>query len=501
MNQTELDLLGYSREEYLGHHITEFHVDQSAIHEILTRLTRGEALREVYGSAAVQGWIDPRCADQFERTVRGGTINIRTRCFTRDVTEQKQAEEALRRLNDELEHRVAERTQELAQSEDRLRTLATELNLAEQRERKRLATDLHDYLAQLLVLGRITLGQAKRTGLPPRGEEFVKDTEEILNKALTYCRTLMAELSPPVLQREGLRSGLLWLGDYMKRQELAVIVEVGQSGDVPLPEDRAVLLFQSVRELLINVAKHGAVKKATVRMIYEKDILQLVVHDENGFDLAAATVADQASPLSSKFGLFSIRERMKALGGSFNMQSAPGQGTTATLTLPLAPMTRSSVLQVDGNGSNTTALPRARTHDTPPGRIHSSRIRVLLVDDHAMMRQGLRAVLDAYADIELVGEAADGEQAVALVDELRPTVVVMDVNMPKQNGIEATADIKRRYPEVVIVGLTVNADKKNQDAMLSAGAALLLTKEAAVEELYEAIMRHVDCAKELGSYH
>jgi len=142
-----------------------------------------------------------------------------------DITERKQTETRLVQFTAELEQRVSERTQELAQSENRLRTLATELNLAEQRERKRLATDLHDYLAQLLVLCRMTLGQAKKTGLPQRGEDFVKETEQTVDKALAFCRTLMTELSPPVLQERGLPAGLLWLGEHMKRHELAVSVD------------------------------------------------------------------------------------------------------------------------------------------------------------------------------------------------------------------------------------------------------------------------------------
>jgi len=104
---------------------------------------------------------------------------------------------------------------------------------------------------------------------------------------------------------------------------------------VMFPKDSAVLLFQSVRELLINVAKHGAVKKATVTMTHQDGSLTIVVRDENGFDLPAATAAATISPLSSKFGLFSIRERMKALGGTFVIQSERGKGTTATLTFPL----------------------------------------------------------------------------------------------------------------------------------------------------------------------
>ncbi len=114
-------------------------------------------------------------------------------------------------------------------------------------------------------------------------------------------------------------------------------------------------------------------------------------------------------------------------------------------------------------------------------------MRVLLVDDHAMVREGLRSVLESYQEVEVVGEASDGEEAVTLVHQLRPTVVVMDINMPRLNGIEATGRIKSRYPEITIIGLSVNADPDNQDAMIAAGADVLLPKEAATAELYRVI--------------
>jgi len=107
-----------------------------------------------------------------------------------------------------------------------------------------------------------------------------------------------------------------------------------------------------------------------------------------------------------------------------------------------------------------------------------------LVDDHAMVREGLRSVLESYDDVEVVGEAANGEEAVAMVQRLRPTMVVMDINMPKMNGIEATAHISKTYPEIQVIGLSVNASGNNVQAMSKAGAVLLLTKEAAVNELY-----------------
>jgi CheY-like chemotaxis protein len=119
-----------------------------------------------------------------------------------------------------------------------------------------------------------------------------------------------------------------------------------------------------------------------------------------------------------------------------------------------------------------------------PAPSENYRIRVLLVDDHAMVREGLRSVLESYDDVVVVGEAATGEEAVAMVERLRPTIVVMDINMPKMNGIEATAHITKTYADIQVIGLSVNASGNNVQAMLKAGAVLLLTKEAAVNELY-----------------
>lgn len=111
-------------------------------------------------------------------------------------------------------------------------------------------------------------------------------------------------------------------------------------------------------------------------------------------------------------------------------------------------------------------------------------IRVLLVDDHARVRAALRDLLQSYPNLFLVGEASNGEEAIRLVRELSPSVVVMDINMPKLNGIDATMRIKRSYPHVVIVGLSVSTSDAHRKAMTAAGATTLISKYMAVEQLY-----------------
>lgn len=178
---------------------------------------------------------------------------------------------------------------------------------------------------------------------------------------------------------------------------------------------------------------------------------------------------------------------MRALGGSFNIQSAPGQGTAARLILPLVGSAEESVLSRESSGSEADhAARRTPTFDQPTKG--QTLVRVLLVDDHAMVRQGLRSVLDAYTNIRVVAEARDGAEAIDLVEKQRPHVVVMDINMPKMNGIEATAHITSRYPETIVIGISVNVGDDNSAAMLRAGAATLLTKEAAVEQLHDTIL-------------
>jgi len=428
---------------------------------------------------------------------RTAQLKVANYALEMELGQRKRAEEALRRLNADLEQRVMERTRDLVASNHRLQALASELTLAEQRERKRLASELHDYLAQILALGRIKMSQLRQkiAGQTSAVPQLAGEVDTLLEKAGEYTRSLMAKLNPPVLDELGLPSALNWLAKQMPLH--GILVEVRLSQDrVPLPDDQAVLLFQSVRELLINVAKHAGTDRAIVSLTVDPDRQLIIeVQDEGrGFD----PLAMEAKSENGHFGLFSVKERMQAMGGRLDVDSRPGEGATITMRLPLTRGKSAGggmpadqfLAAAEGKRLSEESIfqiPNPPFHP-PPGNT----IRLLLVDDHTMVRQGLRSLLESYEDVMIVGEAANGEEAIELVEQLRPALVVMDLNMPKKNGIEATARIKARWPETVVIGLSVQAGEEARRAILNAGGAVLLTKEAAVDELYRTIREVLD---------
>jgi len=401
----------------------------------------------------------------------------------RDVSERKRSEIQLQRWNAELEVRVRERTAELVNSQERLRALATQLNLTEQRERRRLAGDLHDYLAQLLALTRIKLGQAlqRMTDLLPDGRASLTEIDGLLQESLQYARTLMAQLSPSVLQDLGLIPALYWLAEQMGHQGLKVDVDVLTEEVPAFDEHQSDLLFQAVRELLANVVKHAGVSAASVTIKkQDRDTWLLTVADSGtGFDINAV----HYQPSGEHFGLFSIQERMEAMSGWCRIDSAVGKGTTVELGLVAIPSDAKPKPHFSRKVSRSAGRMRP---------IEASRWRVLLVDDHAMVRQGLRSMLETYPDLEVVAEASDGIEAVESAINTQPDVVVMDINLPRLNGIDATRRIKKDAPNTLVVGLSVHYSAQTHAAVIEAGAAAFLSKEQATEDLYRTITRFLN---------
>ncbi len=389
------------------------------------------------------------------------------RWLIRDVTDRK-------RINDALAESESRATTLAGQ----LRELASELTLAEQRERQRIAQILHDHIQQMLVAAKMQAGALMHHQSSEDRESAMRLICAFLDQALAESRSLTAELSPPVLFDLGLASALQWLAKNMlENNGLQVEVSVGPSFEMKT-ENTAIFLFDAVREILFNVVKHAGVHNARVVCLQPNDSLfQIVISDEGkGFD---PTSLKRGEP-SRGLGLFSIQQRLKHMGGLMEIDTAPGDGTRITLIMP-----RPSSAQKELAPEVAAPSPDSKTESSN----NAAKIRVILADDHHIIRNGLARILQEEVDIEVVGEASNGAQAINLARSLRPDIIIMDANMPVLTGIEATAEILRDMPNVKIVGLSMYEDGELSSSMRQAGAVAYVTKGGSPEALVKAIRR------------
>jgi PAS domain S-box-containing protein len=389
-----------------------------------------------------------------------------------DITERKLAEQAIKQLNETLEQRVTERTQLAETRAKQLQALAVELIEAEERERQRISQLLHDDLQQILAAARFQL-QASCQNMPP--DIMLTNVEQLLEESINKSRRLSHELSPVVLHHTDMLAALRWLVRQMNDQfglDIQLDAEIAQRFEsAPF----RVFIFRAIQELLFNVVKHAGVKKASVRLSEADCGIDIEVADQGrGFDPAIL----ESTTTTIGLGLLSLRERARYIGGGLVIQSTPGTGSRLTLSVPYS-------LAKDGLQPG-----RARRSATSAEGKRAERagcIRVVFADDHQVMRQGLIKLIAGQPNIEVVGEAANGEEAVELARQLRPDVIVMDVSMPKMDGIEATRRIKSELPEVRVIGLSMFKDEQLARTMRQAGAETFLSKTTSSTELLQVI--------------
>jgi len=237
--------------------------------------------------------------------------------ITRDISERKEAESKL-----------------LAYQEQ-LRALTSELTLIEEKERRRIASELHDQIGQNLALCKLKVAALEKAVTPESAAHELAVVRRLLECSIQDARSLIFDLSPPILYELGFPAALEWLAEWIGEQYHIPVEFENRFGDEAMESDRQVILFQVVRELLVNVGKHSQASQAKVILSLEQQSLKIQVNDDGvGFD--ATRIYDPRAQNGS-FGFFSMRERLNYLGGRLEVRSRPGQGSQVSLTVPPAP--------------------------------------------------------------------------------------------------------------------------------------------------------------------
>jgi CheY-like chemotaxis protein len=291
-------------------------------------------------------------------------------------------------------------------------------------------------------------------------------------EAIQKSRGLSHELSPAVMHHADFAETLRWLANQVQAKH-GLVVHVQATGEVRSPSETLKgFLYKTAQELLFNVVKHARVNEAQTRVRQYGGYICLTVSDRGrGFN-------PQELRDAPGFGLLNIRERIELLGGRMKIKSAPGKGSAFFIAVPAGEQVAAPLSAAAGV---KTGQPEAAR---PPGE---DRLRVLLADDHEIVRQGLIAVLSEEHTIEIVGEAANGREAVNLADRLHPDVVIMDVSMPLIDGDAATRQIKTLCPGTRVIALSMYEEPAKKEMMRKAGAESYVLKTAPSEELLAAI--------------
>lgn len=266
---------------------------------------------EAYGEGESRFWYELAYNPIFDeiKNITGVTV------FITNISDRKKAEN------------------ELSIYQNRLQSLASELSLTEERERRHIATDLHDHIGQCLAISQIKLKALREKVASSDFAQPFKEIQQLINQAIQYTRSLMFELSPPMLYELGLESAVEWLIEETGKRHGVTTSFQDDKYPKPLDDEVRLVLFQGVRELLVNTSKHGQANNMQVSIQKDGHNIRIDVEDDGvGFDTSKTTSYENKT---GGFGLFNLRERLAYLGGSLQIGSEPGKGTRATLVAPL----------------------------------------------------------------------------------------------------------------------------------------------------------------------
>ncbi len=319
INEAAENMLGYCDKELIG------------MNTIVLRPAGDEY--EKKGAEFITKLLDQGIIRGWERTFLrkdGSLIDVEVNtAFLRDSKGNFSG--AVGSIRDISERKLAEKR--LNEYQQQLRSLASQLTLAEQQERRTFASYLHDHIGQTLFVLKIKIEMLSKSIDEPRYADALKEINSLIAHLIQDTRSLTFELSPPILYQLGLRAALEWLFERM-HQQYGLLISFEDDKTVPeLAEDIRVILFRGVHELLINVAKHAQTKNVKVSLRRSDTAIYVRVKDE-GVGMLISNV-NLSNHESKGFGLFSIKERLEYMGGQLTTYSQPGCGTEITIIAPL----------------------------------------------------------------------------------------------------------------------------------------------------------------------
>lgn len=318
-NDHFLNLMGWRREEVLGVNWFDRFVppDQGTVKRVFYAAVQSGTMPVHFQNDILTRDGERRFVSWTSTVLRdGGGAVTGVMSIGEDVTERNQAVNTLFRYQEELKH------------------LTSELSLTEERERRRLAADLHDRIGQTLAFAKIR-ADSLRHHVSPGGEAPLREVTGLLEQTIQDVRTIMFQISPPLLYEVGLEAALEWLAESFQKEHGFTVSFHDDGEPKPLDEEVKVTLFQVVRELLINAAKHARPRQVRLCVQRSEGRIVICVEDDGaGFDVAQALLPPRSRSVNG-FGLFNIRQRLEHLGGDIRLDSCPGRGTTVTVAFPL----------------------------------------------------------------------------------------------------------------------------------------------------------------------
>jgi len=363
----------------------------------------------------------------------------------RSGEENQVAERQLRKLVENLEARVSERTQELAQAERKLRELSASLLQTQDEERRRIARELHDGIGQDMAAMKMNLARIarERVTLSAGAGRALDENCQLIEEASQQIRTMSHLLHPPLLDEVGIESALRWYVEgFAERSKIKVRMELTPGFGDELPRDLALSLFRIVQESLTNIHRHSGSPTATIRVERSPSEIVLRVEDE-GHGISA----EQREKIYSGeggVGFRGMQERVRQFGGRLDIESSQ-RGTRVTVVVPF-PMSEP-----------IGPLEHSDPDEKPRGeKTTSEALTVLCIDDDATGLSTRKMLLES-AGYHVI-EARSGAEGIELFRSHRVGAVILDYWMTEMKGTAVAFELKRIDPSVPIIVLSGVSD-------------------------------------------